>query len=181
MPGILTNQFLQNPSCCRDSINYSSSARNCGGLNGQDFMNGIAGWAGFLSTLWAPTHHRCTASSLPKDSIFSMRSTPTSSRDGSFAHSHIAELKIEMKIGPSAASNKFCPSLSLIVASDFVDLFVHRQVDSSLAVLSYIVIFLTRPRTRIRLCAAYFDCEFRFSLVQGTEHGTPESVSRRIK
>lgn len=47
-----------------------------------------------------------------------------------------------MKIGSSAAPNKPCPSLSLIVASELVDLFVHRRVDSSLAALSYIVILL---------------------------------------
>lgn len=47
-----------------------------------------------------------------------------------------------MKIGSSAAPNKLCPSLSLVVASEFVDLFIHRRVDSSLAALSNIVILL---------------------------------------
>lgn len=75
-----------------------------------------------------------------------MRANPTYSRDESFAHSHIEELKIEMKIGSSAAPKKPFPYLSLTVASESVDLFVHRRVDSSLAALSCFVILLPGHR-----------------------------------
>lgn len=108
-----------------------------------------------------------------------MRPAPTYPRDGSFAYSHIAELKIEMKIGSSTAPNKLCPSLILILASEFVDLLVHRRVDSSLAALSYRDTPPTQPG--IRTCAVHSGRETAFRLSKARNLEQHKVSSRRIK